>query len=65
MAPTNHHEFRADPEILDEALGPLTAQQQERFLERPETDQLQAYSVRVVQDAIGSQKRLKDILGEA
>lgn len=45
--------------------GPLTAQQQERFLERPETDQLQAYSVRVVQDVIGSQKRLKDILGEA
>ena len=45
--------------------GKLYDELRERFLERSEVDDLQEFSVRVVQEAVGRHKLLKDALGEA
>lgn len=45
--------------------GSLSPEMRERFLERDEVDQLQQFSVEVVQEAIGKNQRLVNALGEA
>ncbi len=43
----------------------LPEEKQEQFLDRPETAELEQFSQRVVQEAIGKHQKLVDILGEA